>query len=140
LIGELLRDLTAAITTKRHGGRDYEAHYQWLRALTDSRSELERRFIEHLYKTRRDLPDEAQKRLTELNTIPDFYYDGQYACVFCDGSVHDEPAQKEKDTAVRRLLRDRGYRVIVIRYDAEIEQQIAMYPDVFGFGRLGVAA
>jgi very-short-patch-repair endonuclease len=140
LIGELLRDLTASFATKRHGGRDYEAHYQWLKALTDSRSELERRFIEHLYKTRRDMPDEAQKALIEVNTIPDFYYEGQHACVFCDGSVHDEPTQKEKDVIVRRLLRDHGYRVIVIRYDKDIEQQIAAYPDVFGFGRQGVAA
>lgn len=140
LIRELLRDLTGSIATKRHGGRDYEAHYQWLRALTDSRSELERGFIEHLYKTRRDLPDEAQKALLEFHTIPDFYYDGQHACVFCDGSVHDDAGQKEKDAAVRRLLRDHGYRVIVIRYDADIEQQIGAYPDVFGFGRRGLAA
>lgn len=140
LVRDLLLDLVGSTTTKRHGGRDYEAHYQWLKNLTDSRSELERRFIEHLYKTRRDLPDEAQKALTEVNTIPDFYYDGQHACIFCDGSVHDEPAQKEKDSATRRLLRDHGYRVIVIRYDKDMEQQLAAYPDLFGFGKQGATA
>jgi very-short-patch-repair endonuclease len=140
LVRDVLLDLVASTTTKKHGGRDYEAHYEWLKVLTDSRSELERRFIEHLYKTRRDLPDEAQKALTEVNTIPDFYYDGQHACIFCDGSVHDDPAQKEKDTAVRRLLRDHGYRVIVIRYDKDMEQQLAAYPDLFGFGKQGAQA
>ncbi|MBX5493896.1 MAG: DEAD/DEAH box helicase [Bryobacteraceae bacterium] len=140
LVRDLLLDLIASTTTKRHGGRDYEAHYQWLKSLTDSRSELERRFLEHLYKTRRDLPDEAQKALTEVNTIPDFYYDGQHACIFCDGSVHDDPAQKEKDIAVRQLLRNHGYRVIVIRYDKDMEQQIAAYPDLFGFGKMGATA
>ncbi len=72
LVRDLLLELAASMATKRHGGRDYEARYQWLKNLTDSRSELERRFIEHLYKTRCDLPDEAQKALTEVNTIPDF--------------------------------------------------------------------
>jgi len=140
LVRDLLLDLVGSTTTKRHGGRDYEAHYQWLKNLTDSRSELERRFIEHLYKTRRDLPDEAQKALTEVGTIPDFYYDGQHACIFCDGSVHDDPAQKEKDSATRRRLRDHGYRVIVIRYDKDMEQQLAAYPDLFGFGKQGATA
>lgn len=131
----LLLDLAASTTTKRHGGRDYEAHYQWLKNLTDSRSELERKFIEHLYKTRRDLPDEAQKALTEVNTIPDFYYAGQHACIFCDGSVHDDPEQKQKDSEIRRQLRDHGYRVIVIGYDRDLEDQIAAYPDLFGLGK-----
>ncbi len=139
LVRDLLLELVNSTTTKRHGGRDYEAHYQWLKNLTDSRSELERRFIEHLYKTRRDLPDEAQKALTEVNTIPDFYYDGQHACIFCDGTPHDAPAQREKDEAVRRVLRDHGYRVIVIRYDKDMEEQIAAYPDLFGFGKQGTA-
>ncbi len=139
LVRDLLLELVNSTTTKRHGGRDYEAHYQWLKNLTDSRSELERRFIEHLYKTRRDLPDEAQKALTEVNTITDFYYDGQHACIFCDGTPHDAPAQREKDEAVRRVLRDHGYRVIVIRYDKDMEEQIAAYPDLFGFGKQGTA-
>jgi len=136
---DLLLDLAVSTTTKRHGGRDYEAHYQWLKNLTDSRSELERRFIEHLYKTRRDLPDEAQKALIEVNTIPDFYYDGQHACIFCDGSVHDDPAQIQKDADVRRRLRDHGYRVIVIRHDKDLEEQLRAYPDLFGTGQHGAA-
>lgn len=140
LVRDLLLDLAASTTTKRHGGRDYEAHYQWLKNLTDSRSDLERRFIEHLYKTRRDLPDQAQRALTEVNTIPDFYYEGQHACIFCDGSVHDDPEQIEKDSAIRRRLRDHGYRVIVIRYEKDMEQQLAAYPDLFGFGKEGATA
>jgi ATP-dependent helicase YprA (DUF1998 family) len=140
LVRDLLLDLAVSTTTKRHGGRDYEAHYQWLKNLTDSRSELERRFIDHLYKTRRDLPDEAQKALTEVNTIPDFYYDGQHACIFCDGSVHDDPVQKEKDSGIRRRLRDHGYRVIVIGKDRDMEQQLAAYPELFGFGKPGATA
>jgi len=132
LVRDLLNALRQSVTTPRVAGRDYEEHYRWLRSLTDSRSELERRFVDHLFQTRRRLPDEAQKALAEVNTIPDFYYSGCHACVFCDGAIHDEPAQQQRDRDVRRQLRESGYRVIVIRYDQDLETQIGQYPDVFG--------
>ena len=135
LVRDLLLDLIQSTSTRRHGGRDYEAHYLWLKNLTDSRSALERQFIDHLYKTRRDLPDSGQKALADVNTIPDFYYAGSHACIYCDGSVHDDSAQKTKDDTIRRQLRDHGYRVIVIRYDKDLEQQLAAYPDLFGTGK-----
>ncbi len=132
LVKDLLGELTHSETHHEVGGRDYETHYQWLRALTDSRSELERKFLDHIYKTRRKLPDDAQRALEDHHgTIPDFFYE-KYDCVYCDGSVHDEPAQKAKDEKIRRELEDLGYRVIVIRYDRDLEEQVAAYPDVFG--------
>ncbi len=132
LVRDLLARLARSETHPHVKGRDYESHYGWLRALTDSRSELERRFLDHLYGTRRRLPDDAQRPLEDYpGTIPDFYYD-RYTCIYCDGSVHDEPAQREKDEKIRRELEELGYRVIVIRYDRDLEEQVAAYPDVFG--------
>lgn len=55
-------------------------------------------------------------------------------CVFCDGKVHDDPEQRRKDKFVRSELKDLEYRVIVIRYDEDLEGQIDRYPDVFGTG------
>jgi very-short-patch-repair endonuclease len=135
LVKDMLADLTLSAATKRHGGRDYESHHEYLKKLTDSRSELERKLLRIIYETRRELPDEAQKALLDSQSIPDFYYSGVHACVFCDGSVHDEPAQRAKDETARRELRERGYRVIVIRYDENIEERIAAFEDVFGPGR-----
>lgn len=132
LVRDLLSEIARSETYPQVKGRDYESHYQWLRALTDSRSELEQRFLDHLYNTRRRLPDDAQRALADHHgTVPDFFYE-KYTCVYCDGSVHDEPKQREKDRKVRRELEDLGYRVIVIRYDQDLEEQISRYPDVFG--------
>lgn len=131
LIREALERLSKARTEPERGGRNRKEHYRWLRSLTDSRSELERRFVDLLYHTGRRLPDEAQKPLVNYPAVPDFFYEPN-VCVFCDGAVHDEPAQRQKDAAVRAELRDLGYRVVVVRYDRDLEEQLQAYPDVFG--------
>ncbi len=128
---DALYKLSKSVVQPMVEGRSYEEHYEWLRSLTDSRSELERKFVDHLYKTKRRLPDDAQKMLEGIYSIPDFFYD-PYTCIFCDGSVHDTPEQREKDRKIRNQLKNNGYRVIVIRYDKDMEEQISRYPDVFG--------
>ena len=54
--------------------------------------------------------------------------------MFIDGPHHDEEARKQKDTQERKKLGDLGYLVIVIRYDALMEAQIAAHVDIFGPG------
>jgi superfamily II DNA/RNA helicase/very-short-patch-repair endonuclease len=131
-VKDFLLELLNSTTMPLAQGQDYEAHYQTLKALTDSRSDLERYFLEHLYNTRRILPEEAQKALQDPFTITDFYSATGRVCIYCDGSVHDAPEQKTKDLQIRSRLKDLGYRVIVIRYDQDLETRIAEYPDVFG--------
>jgi very-short-patch-repair endonuclease len=136
LVRDLLVSLAASTTTRRNAGRDYDAQYVYLKNLTDSRSEIEKRFLERLYVTRRELPDEAQKQLKDVPTIPDFYYAGTQACVYCDGAVHDQSGQCLKDDEIRRRLREAGYRVVVVRYDRDLEEQLRTYKEVFGSGNI----
>lgn len=131
LVVEFLRRLVDCVTRTGGGARDYEAHYQWLRSRTDTRSNLERKFVDHLYQTGRRMPDDTQRAIQIARTVPDFFYEPSI-CVYCDGSVHDEAQQMDSDAQTRRYLRERGYHVIVIRYDQDMESQIQQHSYIFG--------
>jgi len=130
-IKDFLFQMAQSTTRERYKGKTREEYLTYLRKLTDERSELEKIFLNVLEENNLKLPDEAQKVISEVSSIPDFFYSPNI-CVFCDGSVHDQPNQKAKDEYIRNELKARGYRVIVIRYDQDILEQIKRYPEVFG--------
>jgi hypothetical protein len=138
LIRDYLLKLTQAVTSEEAKGRSYEDQFVWLMEKRDPKSGLESEFLQVLFETRRRLPDRAQYRPEDgVYCEADFFYerDGlNGVAVFIDGPSHDDSAQKQKDTQERTKLDDLGYRVLVIRYDRSIEEQIADNPDIFGPG------
>lgn len=136
VIKDLLLQLANSVTLMSTGGRDYDEHYRWLSERVDPASSLERDFLDALYQRRLCLPDSAQRRPSdEVAVQVDFYYerDGLPGiCIFIDGPSHDTQAQTEHDRVVREALEDRGFRVVTIRYDQSLVEQIDRYPDVFG--------
>jgi hypothetical protein len=130
--------LAASSTARAAAGRSYDEQYEWLEERRDKNSSLEAQFLSLLYKTRRRLPDRAQHRPEQdVYAEADFYYDREGIpgiCVFCDGPGHDEAAREAQDAAQRGRLEDLGYRVVVIRYDQDMEAQVTAHADVFGPG------
>jgi hypothetical protein len=55
-------------------------------------------------------------------------------CVFCDGPDHDQTNRKESDERERGELSDLGYRVVTIRYDLKLEDQVSANGDILGAG------
>lgn len=130
-IVELLVGLAGSRVELRVAGRSRQEHLAWLRSLVDPDSELERRFLDALEAGGYRLPVDAQRSIAEPACNVDFFYEPN-VCVFCDGGVHDEPEQRRRDEALREELRNRGYEVIVVRYDRDLDDQIAAHPAVFG--------
>jgi hypothetical protein len=114
--------------------RTRQEQYEYLKKHIDPVSSLETDFLDYLYNANIKLPDYAQYRpIEEIYIQPDFYYERGGVpgiCVFVDGPSHDSDEVKKQDTILRKQLEDKGYRVIVIRYDKDFESQIKMHLDV----------
>ena len=138
VIRDFLMALQVATTTRLTHGRTYEEQYGWLLERRDLASGLEVKFLEELHRARHRLPDRAQYRPEEhVYAEADFFYDRddlKGIAVFVDGPHHDEQVQKEHDSRERHRLEDMGYRVIVIKYDKTMQEQIKAHADVFGRG------
>ena len=63
--------------------------------------------------------------IESANCKPDFVYQNCKLAIFCDGSVHDAPAQKQRDRIGRDNLRyQAGYSVLIWRYDDNLETKL----------------
>ncbi|HEV2492306.1 MAG TPA: DEAD/DEAH box helicase [Terriglobia bacterium] len=138
LIRDHLLLLSQSSTSRQTAGRSYDEQYAWLDERCDHISGLEGDFLALLHRTRRRLPDRVQYRPEpDVFAEADFFYDRDGArgvCVFCDGPDHDELSRQARDSAERAKLEDLGYRIVVIRHDVSIEDQVRRHVDVFGPG------
>jgi len=112
------------------GFRDYEEHYQAMLRGLDHNSEMERKFIQHLYDNGLRLPDAAQKRVDGVYCQPDFYYEPRI-WIFCDGTPHDDPTVCNDDQEKRQSIIAKGDEVWVWHYREDLATRIAQRPDIF---------
>jgi hypothetical protein len=131
LVRDMLLGLAQCRVEPRSRGVSHQEHLESLRSRTQSA--FERLFLNTLAEGSYRLPDDAQRSFQEPRCIADFFYEPNVV-VFCDGPPHDKPDQQRVDDAIRRELRSRGYRVVVVRHESPIEQQIDSFPEVFRRG------
>lgn len=112
------------------GFPSYDVHYQSLIPALDPNSELERKFLDYLYKHGLRLPDSAQKRTPGVYSQPDFYYESRI-WIFVDGAVHDLPEVKAADQMKRGELLARGDEVLVYYYKDSLAELVSKRPDIF---------
>lgn len=126
LVYDFLQELThsqmQSVSETSYGDRD--RHFQVLLEQTHPDSELEREVLKYIYEKGYPLPDYCQKVIPEIYVTPNFLYEKDKLCIFCDGTVHDNPQQAEKDEKLRDRLELSGYTVISLRYDRNWESSI----------------
>jgi very-short-patch-repair endonuclease len=116
-------------------GPTYDEQYRRLSDLIDPGSSFERAFLDYLYKNRLRLPDHAQHTPVDgILAQPDFYYERDGipgVCIFIDGPHHEEPAQAGHDRTVREALKDQGFRIVAIKSERAIADQVSECLDAF---------
>ena len=119
LIHDLLIQLQNSTINIEISRTSSETHYKKLCEQTDTNSPFEREVLKEIFDRGITLPDSAQELILEANCKPDFLYKKYRVAIFCDGSVHDSPEQKQRDFIKRQNLRDLGYEIIELNYKQE---------------------
>jgi superfamily II DNA/RNA helicase len=110
---------------------NYDEQYEFLLERIDPNSSTEKKFLKFLFDSGLKLPDEAQYSPSDLYVRPDFYYKNEKACVFCDGTPHDDKFVREDDKKKREALRNKGYDVIEFYYKDSLEDLVRKRSDIF---------
>jgi hypothetical protein len=125
----LLEQLAQCTVQPRTGALSREQHFAQL--LAGCESSFERQVLQFLSEHGLRLPDSGQKVIEEPRSRADFHYEPN-VLVFVDGPHHEDPGQQRIDERTRKALIAQGYRVIVLRYDRPLAEQVRAYPEVFG--------
>ena len=95
-------------------------------------SNLEREWLDFLYRRNLRLPSHAQHRIENCHTVVDFYYETQATAIYIDGPVHDFPDRQERDEAQQECLENMGVEVVRFADNEQWQLEIDRHPDLFG--------
>ena len=133
LIHPWLQQLLGSTISRRPDGDSREQQYQLLRQQTDPNSEFERVVLDEIYRRGFKLPDVAQRLIPEANCKPDFLYQSAKIAVFCDGTAHDHPDQRQQDRIARDNLEySTNYSALTLRHDEDWQRKLAILPGLVG--------
>ncbi|MCX6170646.1 MAG: DEAD/DEAH box helicase [Ignavibacteriales bacterium] len=111
--------------------KTFDEQYKYLEERIDPHSSTERKFLDYLCNNGLKLPDKTQVEIPGIYVKPDFFYEKENACVFCDGTPHDDPIIKKQDALKREALLNAGYDVIVYYYKDSLDDLIKKRSDIF---------
>jgi serine/threonine protein kinase/superfamily II DNA/RNA helicase/very-short-patch-repair endonuclease len=101
-----------------------------------SETDLERRFVEFLKEHGHRMPDRAQVYIEDAQARPDFVYllPSAQVAVFVDGPVHEDRYVAQRDAEAAERLKDSGWEVVRVAYDADWNTVVGRYESYFGPG------
>ena len=111
-------------------GANYEARWHELREQVHAAASTEVRFLDALHERGLRLPTPLRTDGGVFACRPDFFYEPK-VLLFCDGKPHDALSTREDDNRKRDALRERGWQVLVWRYDQDLGAFFGARPDVF---------
>ncbi|MCS7020912.1 MAG: DEAD/DEAH box helicase [Gemmataceae bacterium] len=129
LVRDTLLSLLRGTVQRRTNGPTREDQLAHLR--TRVQSESARQLLEFLAQNHYRLPDEVHKVISEPRCIADFFYHPNVVVLCADPSSNwgDRP---DDQTQWRARFIAHGFRVIILRRDQDLQQQLQQYPEVFG--------
>lgn len=125
-------ELLLASTFDIQKKRTHEEQFNYLSNRYDESSKMEKQFLDYLRKHKLQLPDQAQKNMSELGCFvsADFFYEPNI-CIFCDGSVHDSDEIIQQDKEKRECLERHGYKVLAWHYKSPLEEFVKSHSNIF---------
>jgi len=129
-IADLLMKLTHSTVSSSPKEKTRLEHLEDLRRLAES--ELEKKWLAFIDEQNLHLPSHAQFFVEACGTRSDFFYQGYQAAIYIDGPHHDYPERQNRDATQTEFMEDLGYVVIRFHHQAEWNEKITQYPDIFG--------
>jgi len=100
-------------------------HFDDLMTHTDPNSDYERIVLKAISDLDLPLPDKAQEYFAAAQCTSDFTYTKAKLAIFCDGSVHDDPTQAQRDRIKRQDLEFlTGYQSFTFDYKQDLMEQV----------------
>lgn len=131
IIKDILLEMANGQVVLANPTKSRTEHLQNLKKLSSTK--LEKDWLDLLEKHGLRLPDEAQYRLEDCHTVPDFWFKNGPVAIYIDGPHHEYPERKARDEAQTECMEDLGITVIRFAAGEQWLAEIKNHPELFGY-------